>query len=221
VGVNEGEPGQIHVTQRFAEAVATAFAALGAYMIIGDRVRASNPPVVTWVDDAVPFWPQSVWFYLPVYAAAFFLAVGVVNGRRAWRATVAAFFGAAIVANAIFVVWPIAGPRPAAPADDSLSSAMVRWIYGFDPNFNTFPSLHIALVTLAALVVSSVNPRVAWLSWAAAFSVWTSVLTLKQHWAIDLPGGWVLALVAWAGWRRFALPTQYAADLRAGDKSTT
>jgi membrane-associated phospholipid phosphatase len=193
--------------RRLLEAFSAAFVVWGLYIACAARVASAAPPFATPIDRAIPFLPQTVWFYVPVYIVSFFLVIWVVEDRRAWRATVLAFLAQAFLAWPFFLLYPVAGPRPAAPLDASLSSAFVRWLYDFDPNYNTFPSLHVANATCCALVVSACNRRTGAVAWVMAACVWVSVLTLKQHWLVDVVGGWLLAAAGWWAARAYSART--------------
>ena len=80
-------------------------------------------------------------------------------------------------------------------------------MYAHDPVGNTFPSLHVANATFCSVVTLAANRRVGRFVTALAAGVCISVLTMKQHWAIDIPGGLALATIGVAVWRaRLAAP---------------
>ena len=90
------------------------------------------------------------------------------------------------------MVWPTTIPRPAArnPAFEAL------WL--FDVPTNCFPSLHVALATIAAFFWPR-QRRMATI-WAAGIAL--STLTTKQHYAIDVVGGLIVSAVAIIACRR-------------------
>lgn len=144
------------------------------------------------VDRAVPFLPWTIAVYLSQFAFLF-LALWLQTGSRDLTRTFAAIAIATILSCAIFVVWPTAIPRP------PVRSAAFDALWLFDVPANCFPSLHVALATIAACFW----PRRRWVAsiWAAAIVL--STLTTKQHYAVDVAGGAVvagLAIVAARSW---------------------
>ena len=91
-----------------------------------------------------------------------------------------------------FLLLPIQGPRPDAVAADP----MFRLLVSYDAPLNSFPSLHVGLSVYTVLFAAGMLSRraVAGLSiWAAAIAF--AAIATKQHYAVDLPAG---ALLAWA-----------------------
>lgn len=202
------ETSALPLSRRLAEAGAAAGIVSAIYMGVGRAPLDLQAPVALAIDGAIPFVPASVWFYMPGYWACFLLAVWVLADARAFRAALAAFVLMTVLAAPFFVLWPVYGPRPAPPLDDGATAAFVRWLYANDPAVNTFPSLHVANATFAAAVVTRYHRRLGVLAWTLAFGVFASVLLLKQHYFVDLPGGWALAAIGVATWRaQTAAPT--------------
>ncbi len=137
------------------------------------------------VDRAVPFLPWTIAIYLSQFAFLF-LALWLQTDSRVLTRAFAAIAVATLLSCAIFVVWPTAIARP------PVRSAAFDALWLFDVPANCFPSLHVALATIAACFW----PRRRWIGpiWAAAIAV--STLTTKQHYAVDVLGGLVVAGVA-------------------------
>lgn len=104
------------------------------------------------------------------------------------------------VCFAIFLVFPVLGPRP----DAAPTGGLYAWIVSVDRPANSMPSLHAGLTVYSLLFAGRVlrggahrTPplavRAAGLGWGAL--ILFSTLATKQHWLVDLPAG---ALVAWA-----------------------
>jgi len=115
---------------------------------------------------------------------------------------------------AVFLLFPVEGPRPDAAPGHALYRVLISW----DGAANAFPSLHAGLAVFSLLFAY----RVMWGDLArrgrAALgivgSLWGSAilystLATKQHWAIDLAPGVLLACAAHAlAWRRAARATR-------------
>lgn len=187
--------------RRLLEAAVAASAVTLIYGAAGLADLPRQAPLALPIDAAIPFVPATVWLYLPGYWATFLLAVWSLREARAFRAALAAFLLMTVLATPFFLLWPVHGPRPAPPLDETVTAALVRWTYAHDPDVNTFPSLHIANATLAAVLVTRRGRWPGAVAWTLALGVYASVLLLKQHWIVDLPGGWALAAVGLAAWR--------------------
>ena len=169
---------------------------LGAARLGFREPRLLQPSVV---DRAVPFLPWTIAVYLSQFAFLF-LALWLQTDSRALTRTFAAIAIATILSCAIFVVWPTTIPRP------PVRSAAFDALWLFDVPANCFPSLHVALATIAACFW----PRRRWIAviWAAAIAL--STLTTKQHYAVDVLAGAVVAGVAIVAVRSRIPPGQAA-----------
>ncbi len=111
---------------------------------------------------------------------------------------------------AVFLLFPVAGPRP----DIDAGHALYGLIVAYDGPSNAFPSLHAGLAVFSLLFAYRVTcealGRPARATLGIAGSLWGtailySTLATKQHWAIDLAPGVLLACAAHAFvWRRAA-----------------
>jgi membrane-associated phospholipid phosphatase len=161
----------------------------------------------TALDRAVPFAPQWIYAYVSL---GLLVPIGpLVAATRDELARYA--IGLALLCVpcfAIFLLVPVAGPRPEPGAAPWLYDAIVL----VDRPSNSMPSLHAGLTLYSLLYVHRVlgphlGARARW-GVAIAGAVWGaailySTLATKQHWLLDLPAG---LLVAWAAhvlsWRR-------------------
>ena len=163
--------------------------------------RAHALPM-TWLDDWAGFRPFPwAWIY-----ESNFLLVGtipwLIATREELRRCVAGFSLLAVASFAIFVVFPVASPRPA----DLGTNPFMLFIARADGPFNAFPSLHastlIYTIALAKrLFGRSLSPIVfaALILWAALILYGT--LATKRHYAIDLLAGGLIGLAAdWVVW---------------------
>ena len=155
-----------------------------------------------WVD----FSPGWLWVYLSIA-----LLVPLAPLLATQRDELARYArGLALVCVPCFVAFllvPVEGPRPEVlPAHGGY-----EWLASVDRTTNSFPSLHAALAVYSLLFACRVMrrdlSRGAWLALAAAGSLWVlailySTLATRQHWALDLPAGALLAWIAHArAWR--------------------
>ena len=168
----------------------------------------SRPLAATRLDDLVPFQPEWTWVYQSLYL---FIPVLPFLARRKetlirYAKGLLALSGACFV---IFLLFPVAGPRPHAVPGNALYSLLVS----YDAKTNAFPSLHAGLMAYSLFFgwrllkeeteASFIKPLFLglMLPWGAAI-LYATVAT-KQHYVIDLPFGVLLAWLAhgWA-WKR-------------------
>ena len=147
-------------------------------------------------DDAIPRLPWTVWVYLsqfPFLGFVYWQACGTVTWARNLRGMLAA----TVASVSVFVLWPTRIARETVDADAATTLAF-SMLYGTDPATNCLPSLHVSLALLGASGFWPERPRLAraCLGWAALIIV--STLTTKQHYAVDVVAGVVVA--AGAAW---------------------
>ena len=151
----------------------------------------------TAIDDAIAFDPAWAW----VYQSGYLLMAAVpwlIDRRDDLHRYVVDFLCVSAIGFAIFLVLPIAGPRPAiVPA-----GGMYGLLVSYDGPTNAFPSLHVALLTLTTLVAARASagrmdaaPRATVIGVASAWAMLVafSALATRQHYAVDLPAGAALA----------------------------
>jgi membrane-associated phospholipid phosphatase len=150
------------------------------------------------LDLLVPFQPgwtavyQSLYLLMPAVA---WLADSAESLRRYARG----FLALSAAGFLIFLLFPISGPRPALASPPGLYGLLVR----YDAPLNSFPSLHVALAAYSLLFAQHVlaaarwAPALLWLGAAWTVAVAYATLATKQHYAVDLPAGLILALLAY------------------------
>ena len=164
----------------------------------------THPLPMTWLDNWAGFRPYPwVW----IYESNFLLVPAIpwlIATREELRRCVAGFILLATVSFAIFVVFPVASPRPI----DLGTNPFMLLIAQADGPLNAFPSLHastlIYTIALAKRIFGQkLSPIVfaGLILWAALILFGT--LATKQHYAIDLLAG---GLIGWAAdravWRK-------------------
>lgn len=184
--------------QRFGVGLLIAILLVGVYEIVGLAVRPGHMDLITPLDRAVPFLPWTAWFYLPGYILVFLIPV---IAMREWPVYMRAFKSLVVTSLPTWVVhllMPVAYPRPAAPQGPGLSDAMMRLLWSFDPPHNTFPSLHVGLAWTVVLATWDYSRKAGMGAAFFATLMTASVLTTKQHFAVDVLGGWIMAGLTWA-----------------------
>jgi membrane-associated phospholipid phosphatase len=152
--------------------------------------------------------PLVVWAY-PVYASVYLtvlLPLYLCRTRRGFALTQIAIGVASLLAFAVFLLWPMPYPRPLLGTGGM--EGMLAMEYQIDQPRCTFPSLHVAIAWLLYLGMRDEAP--AWRTplLLLALGVAVSTLLVKQHFVVDVIGGWVLAELSWRlaprVWRRLS-----------------
>jgi membrane-associated phospholipid phosphatase len=165
------------------------------YFFIGNaHFDRSTELLRTRLDDAIPFLPATAWFYLPVYAGIFLIALACFRTRI--------HFDRALAGTGLIMLAGLAGhclvaaeyPRPLLHAPyATVSDTFMAWVQTIDPPGNVFPSLHVAHTSSLALFLHHENPRLGRLVIVLAFLLAVSTLTTKQHFVADVLAGFALA----------------------------
>jgi len=155
----------------------------------------------TSLDARIPFLPETVLLYVWVYTAMVF-PLFVVRSPALFR-RVGLAYGIVIAASlATFAVYPVSAVdlRPDVGMLDTSRFAEwgVKVVYTLDPPFNLFPSIHVAVATLAALSAWKARPVYGAIGVAGVLLIAVSVSTLKQHFLVDSVAGVGLATAVYA-----------------------
>jgi membrane-associated phospholipid phosphatase len=160
--------------------------------------RASLLDMPAW-ERAIPYIPQTVWPYLAQYPL---LAAAYLGCRDLARCT--RFLYAVVIVQAtaglLFLLAPLRYPRElheAAAGTDAVTLALATWVRGVDAPVNCCPSLHVTSCILSMCLVGLHRTPLSIGCGVVALASMASTLTFKQHYAIDLAAG---ALLAAAGW---------------------
>jgi len=169
-----------------------------AYFGIGHAHFARSTELLrTRLDDAIPFWPWTSWFYLPFYAGIFIICMCAFRSRRLYRRALWAVFFVMIVGAACHILIPAEYPRPVLhPPYDNLSEVFMAWVQRVDRPGNVFPSLHVAQTSMLAFILYRDRPRLGLVAIIMGAILALSTLTTKQHFIADVISGYALAFLA-------------------------
>ncbi len=193
----------------------TALVAIAGYALFTVSYLAINefsvgrPAATLYLpgESSIPFIPEFEFLYvlgylLPVYAVFTIpTATGVVRFVWAFLLTLGA-------AYAVYLVFPVYLERPILEVN-SPATYLLSLEY-MDHSYNHFPSLHVALVWLGYLAGRSGmgHPRI-YVALAVGMSV--APVFIKQHYAVDLAAG---AVLAWASWHIAGRLTRSSSHVR-------
>lgn len=156
------------------------------------------------LDRAIPLLPAWALVYGSLYGSLIVLPIVIVRQDDHIRRTVHAYLLVWITAYACFLWYPTAAPRPDAVSGGGFGAWSLRLLYGADPPFNCFPSIHVAHSFVSALALVRVHRRVGIAALVAAALVALSTLFTKQHYVLDVASGILLAVLAYVIFLRSA-----------------
>lgn len=168
-------------------------------------------PLETRLDAYIPFVPEFIFPYL-FYYPWLLMPLFVLRTRESFFRSIAAFSLMQIVAQIIFVLFPSHMVRPIVTSQ-GFASDLVRMLYRLDLGWNLFPSLHVAHAVIVALIFCRYGRK-----WALPVSLVSALIALstvlvKQHYAIDIPGGVLLAGLCFrAAWLPLPVPQRLHAE---------
>ena len=196
--------GAVHPRHSPYERIVLTIAVLGlfvaGYFGVGlgvDPARAHD--LATPLDRAIPFVPHAIWIYLWMFPAAL-MPVFLVGCPLLFRRTCLAYASVIVLSLAVFFAYPVTstGLRVDRAALDTTRFATwaVATLYGLDPPYNLFPSLHLSVAVLAAIAVAKADRRWGVPALASVGLVAISICTVKQHFVADGVAGLVLGAAA-------------------------
>lgn len=167
------------------------------YLVLAGWARGSvvHVPALA-LDRLLPLAPTWALVYGALYAFLIVLPVFVVQQREMIRRTVWAYITVWSVAYVCFLVYPTVAPRPATVPGDGFAVWGLRFLYGADPPYNCFPSIHVAHSFVSALACHRVHRRLGLVALSCALLVAISTLLTRQHYVADAIAGIVLAFAA-------------------------
>ena len=169
-----------------------------SYIFIAELVdgRRLHVPEVA-LDRLIPLQPAWALVYGSLYLFLIALPVFVVRQKEQIQRTVLAYLAVWITAFVIFLLYPTKAPRPADVIGEGFGVWGLRLLYGMDPPYNCFPSIHVAHSFVSALTCYRVHRRVGIGAGLCASLVSVSTLFTKQHYVLDVVAGIFLACVAY------------------------
>ena len=159
--------------------------------------RTQHVPAIA-IDGAIPLVPSWSLIYGALYVFLIALPLFVVREEEHLRRTVRAYLSVWTVAYICFLAYPTVAPRPEEVAEPGFGAWGLRLLYGMDPPYNCFPSLHVAHSFVSALTCLRVHRGVGIAAIICASLVGLSTLFTKQHYVLDVGAGVLMAIAAHA-----------------------
>lgn len=154
----------------------------------------------TWLDEALPFWPWTIWPYLGFLLLSPGLALLIRTPAVVRRAQVA-YLIMMLFTLLFWIFLPTTIVRPILRPDGSWTT----WLYNLTVNTDgfacCFPSGHIFLPTIDcwALACDGLNR---WLLYGGLFLLSLTIVTTRSHYCWDILGGFCVAIlgIILSGW---------------------
>lgn len=180
------------------------------YLFIPAMVRGPFNAPAMLLDGLIPLRPEWSLVYGSVYLFLILLPVLVVRQEEHIRRTVRAYLTVWLTAYVFFVIYPTVAPRPQEVNGEGFAVWGLLALYGSDPPYNCFPSLHVAHSFVSALTIHRLHRRLGDITLVCASLVGLSTLFTKQHYVADVIAGFLLAWAACAiflrGYSRDEIP---------------
>ena len=148
------------------------------------------------LDRSIPFIPEFSLLYLTLYPM-FLLPFFYVKDGEFFRLMAYAYLTLMVICYAVFLMYPVAMPRPTTWTGPDLSIWILGMIYRNDNARNCFPSMHAAMSMMAALTLLEINRLRGWIALFVTFSLGAAALFIRQHFIVDIFAGFVLAFVVY------------------------
>jgi membrane-associated phospholipid phosphatase len=187
-----------------SELIALAVMALGLFLI-GHQLyfwcqrHPLFPTTRFWfaVDHRIPYRPEWVWVYTPLYYFVIVCVAWVVDSFGRFLIVAGSYAALLAMQVVFFVLFPVATPREWRQCNRrrTVSEKLLAAVQRIDMRSNSFPSMHVSVATLSALHLLPVAGTVALLF---PVLVAASCVFTKQHYLIDLPAGAGLGYAAHA-----------------------
>lgn len=155
-----------------------------------------NPRLVppSFIDRAIPVIEWTVWIYISYYALPVLAGVFIDDMHYLDRYA-QSLMSACIACAIVFIFFPTEITRYTFK-EDGVTGFVVKYLHLLDKPRNCFPSMHIAVSYIAAFTIIRYKKKhgIFLLVWAVMITL--STLTIKQHYIVDVAGGFVIALIS-------------------------
>jgi len=183
------------------------------WLHVGEQEALLLPTVI---DDWVPFslaWLPLYIFMLPMSWAP---ACTFVDRRclNRWVISVVLMY---VIAIPLWTLMPVTVPRQPVPVTGYWTFAL-DILRSIDPPVNCLPSMHVAVATLAGLLIRRADGLVGGAFLMLIPFIWYSTMALDQHWFVDGLVGMMLAVTVELlthRWMKIPDEAQVAMDRRA------
>ena len=198
---------------------ALLYAAVG--VVNADRVMHDDALLVVeyaWFGNPSRSWAMA--WPLPALSLllhgcylAYYLVLTVPYARLSWRgdraalrATFRAHLVTLVAGCALYLLWPVEGPRYRAPIDTTLlpdiGHRFTNWILAtFSARGTAFPSSHVSLALTQLIMAWRYQRLLVWWILPVVVGIGFGAVYGGYHYAVDIMAGVLLAAVCMGAWR--------------------
>lgn len=165
------------------------------------------------LDKDTPYiqWTVLIYFGCFAFWALNYIIIGSISREHCYRFCVADMLSR-VVCAIFFIFLPTTNVRPAVVGEGFIPMCM-RFLYWIDPADNLFPSIHCLVSWFCYIGIrgqKKIPLRYRIFSLIAAFAVFVSTLTTKQHVLVDVISGVLIAEVLYRLSQHFNWWEKYA-----------
>ena len=187
--------GVLHYVWRvFVGLLATGWVA-ALYVPMADLTAGRSVDLMTPLDEAIPFIPWTWWIYFPGYLAGLLFAIVTVRSNRIYFLAIATITISQVLNSMFYIIMPSTYPRLWDWEGSGLTAEAIHWFWTIDPPNNTFPSSHVCIATIAAIVTWIDRSPGRIVPTLSAVGIFITVTTTKQHYWIDSVAGAAMAFL--------------------------
>lgn len=156
------------------------------------------------IDVHTPLIPWTFAIYLSDYLMVF-VVIALIPDKEHFNSMARMSFGVLIVSGIFFLLFPTTYPRPPYPeVENPVIAFMMGLVAVADMPTNCFPSMHVAITSVAMWATRPFRTRLQFFFWLWGTLIFISTMTTKQHYLVDIFGGLgVMAFVATLEWALF------------------
>ena len=152
------------------------------------------------LDRKIPFYPIWVWPYVFLFFPSIVLLAFSIDSFQDYFLVLISFSVVLAVQIVVSLVVKVSVPHEWRSFESKcVSSRFLKFVHSFDKGGNCFPSLHVAIGTLAAVHASAAVHAplgaVTHYSWVLPGLIGLSAVFLKQHLIVDVIAGVLLGIV--------------------------
>jgi len=162
-----------------------------AYFI--DPAEASHVGIP--MDDRIPFFPPTVFIYLGLYTM-YILPYMLVKDAETFKVIIGSYITILIIGYVVFLFFPTSIVRPEFEVTN-FSTWVLGIVYAADKPVNCFPSMHVAMVSMSALMVWELNRVMGTVAIIYGLAIAVSTVFTKQHFILDVVAGLILTAVVY------------------------
>jgi len=149
----------------------------------------------TGFDDIIPFVPQLEFVYIILYLLPV-VPVFAIDDINILKQAFISYIMINIMAFVFFILYPVYCPKPLINTN-TVSGYALSIEHSMDTTMNSFPSLHAGVSLLVFLLCRGLNSVLSVALFLTAIMIGASAVLIKQHYVLDIAGGFLLAYIAY------------------------